>query len=102
MLESLPEGEYAFEGSAIEVGEEQGETIGTALLTHDIPEGPDLLSPAENATVPVAEDLLVSWGQVNKTITGSDIDIIAYQLIIEKDEEPDPDWKNGTQYVSAT
>jgi hypothetical protein len=90
VLETLPEGEYAFEGSAIEVGEKQGETIGTALLTHDIPEGPELLLPAENATVPEAADLLVSWGQVDKTINGSDINIIAYQLIIEKDEDPDP------------
>jgi hypothetical protein len=32
----------------------------------------------------------VSWGPVNKTINGSDINIIAYQLIIEKDEDPDP------------
>jgi hypothetical protein len=47
VLETLPEGEYTFEGSAIEVGEKQGKTIGTALLTHDIPEGPELLSPAE-------------------------------------------------------
>ena len=90
VLETLPGGEYTFEGSAIEVGEKQGETKGTALLTHDIPEGPELLSPAENATVPEAADLLVSWGQVDKTIDGSDINIIAYQLIIEKDEDPHP------------
>ena len=86
ILETLPEGQYAFEGSAVEAGEEQGEMKGTALLTHDIPEGPKLLSPAENATVPEAEDLLVSWGQVDKTIDGSDINIIDYQLIIEKDK----------------
>jgi hypothetical protein len=60
------------------------------LLTHDIPDGPELLSPAENASVPEAEDLHVSWGPVNKTINGSDINIIAYQLIIEKDQDPDP------------
>jgi hypothetical protein len=90
VLETLPEGEYEFEGSAIEVGEKLGETTGTALLTHDIPEGPELLSPVEGAVVPEDEDLLVSWGQVDKTIEGSDINIISYQLIIEKDEDPDP------------
>lgn len=90
MLKTIPEGEYTFKGPAIEVGEEQGETVGTALLTHNIPDGPSLLSPTENATVSAAEDLRVSWGQVNKTITGSDINVIAYQLIIEKDEDPDP------------
>ena len=90
VLKTLPEGEYTFEGSAIEVGEKQGKTIGTALLTHDIPEGPALLAPEEDEVVPVEEDLLVSWGPVDKTIDGSDVNIIAYQLIIEKDEEPHP------------
>jgi hypothetical protein len=90
VLETLPEGEYEFEGSAIEAGEKLGETTGTALLTHDIPEGPELLSPAEGAVVPEDEDLLVNWEQVDKTIDGSDINIISYQLIIEKDEDPDP------------
>jgi hypothetical protein len=90
VLQTLPEGEYTFEGSAIEVGERQGTTIGTALLTHDIPEGPGLLSPAEDAVVPEDEDLLVSWSPVDTTIDGSDINIIAYQLIIEKDEDPHP------------
>jgi len=90
ILNTLPEGEYTFNGSAIEVGEEQGDTVGAASLTHNIPDGPSLLSPTENATVSAAEDLLVSWGQVDKTITGSDINVIAYQLIIEKDEDPHP------------
>lgn len=90
ILKVLPEGDYQFKGSAIENGEEQGETIGTGLLTHNIPQGPDLLSPVENDTVPANEDLLVRWGQVNKTIDDSDINIIAYQLIIEKDEDPHP------------
>lgn len=90
LLDTLPEGEYTFEGTAIEEGEKLGKTIGTALLTHDIPDGPELLSPEEDAEVPEDEDLLVSWSPVDKTIDGSDVDIIAYQLIIEKDEEPHP------------
>ncbi|MGQ0791620.1 MAG: hypothetical protein ACT4NJ_05265 [Nitrosopumilaceae archaeon] len=89
ILKTLPEGKYIFKGSAIEAGEKKGKTIGTAWLTHDIPEGPVLLSPAEDAVVPV-EDLLVSWSPVDKTIEGSDVDIISYQLIIEKDETPHP------------
>ena len=90
LLETLPEGKYKFEGSAIENGEIQGTTIGTALLTHDIPEGPELLTPAEDAVVPADEDLLVSWSPVDETIDGSKVKIIAYQLIIEKDEAPHP------------
>jgi len=88
VLKTLPEGNYVFQGSAIEVGEKKGKTIGTAWLTHDIPEGPVLLSPAEDAVVPVDEDLLVSWSPVDETIEGSDVNIISYQLIIEKDETP--------------
>lgn len=90
LLETLPEGNYVFKGSAIEVGEKQGKTIGTAWLTHDIPEGPVLVSPEEDAVVPEDEDLLVSWKPVDKTIDGDDVNIIAYQLIIEKDEAPHP------------
>jgi hypothetical protein len=89
ILKTLPAGEYKFEGSGIEVGEKTGTTIGTALLTHDIPAGPALLTPVEDAVVPV-EDLLVSWEPVDKTIDGRDVNIIAYQLIIERDEDPHP------------
>ena len=89
VLKTLPEGNYMFKGSAIEVGEKQGTTIGTAWLTHDIPADPVLLTPAEDAVVPV-EDLLVSWESVDETIDGSPVNIISYQLIIEKDETPHP------------
>ena len=89
VLKTLPEGKYMFTGSTIEAGEKKGKTIGTAWLTHDIPEGPVLLSPAEDAVVQV-EDLLVRWSPVDKTIEGSDVDIISYQLIIEKDETLHP------------
>ncbi|MGI0037203.1 MAG: hypothetical protein ACRD99_02445 [Nitrososphaera sp.] len=90
LLESLPPGNYVFEGSAIEVGEKLGTTTGVALLTHDIPKGPVLLSPEEGAEVPEDEDLVVSWSAVDKTIDETDVTIIAYQLIIEKDEAPHP------------
>ena len=87
LLKTLPEGRYTFRGNAIEVGEEMGTTIGTALLTHDIPNGPRLVSPAEDAVVPV-NDVLFDWKPVFKNIDGSWTTIIAYQLIVEKDEEP--------------
>src|SRR3990172_9484906 len=89
VLKTLPEGNYVFKGSAIESGEKKGKTIGTAWLTHDIPEGPVLISPAEDDIVPV-DDLFVSLNPVDKTIEGSDVDIISYQLVIEKDETPHP------------
>jgi hypothetical protein len=90
MLKRLPEGEYTFEGAGIEAGKSTGQTRGIALLTHDIPSGPVLLAPEEGAKVSAEEDLRVSWEPVSTTIEGASISIIAYQLIVEKDEEPDP------------
>ena len=90
MLALLPEGEYTIAGAAIESGESKGQTTGTAWLTHHIPAGPTLLSPEAEAVVSATDDLLVSWSPVTKTISGADVTIIAYQLIIERDGEPHP------------
>jgi hypothetical protein len=89
MLDRLPEGDYTIAGSAMENGESLGKTEGIAWLTHDIPAGPELLSPAAGATVPTT-GLVASWGAVTETVTGDPVNIIAYQLIIEKDEPPHP------------
>ncbi len=86
ILAMLPEGDYLIEGPAVG----GGTTTGTARLTHDIPKGPALLSPAEGATVP-ATNLVMSWAPVTQTITGDPVTIVAYQLIVEVDEEPHPD-----------
>jgi hypothetical protein len=66
-----------------------GRTAGKAWLTHDIPEGPRLVSPEEAATVPT-RGVVADWEPVSETITGTPVRIIAYQLIIEKDVEPHP------------
>ncbi len=89
MLARLPEGRYTFEGTALVDGVPAGLTRGTALLTHDIPAGPVLLSPAADATVPTT-GLVASWSPVTKTITGKNVRIISYQLIVEKEQAPDP------------
>lgn len=89
LLATLPEGDYTIEGKAMENGESAGKTSGTAWLTHNIPAGPELLSPALGAEVPTT-GLVARWNPVTTTITGADVEIIAYQLIIEKDEDPQP------------
>ena len=89
MLAKLPAGNYKIEGPSMENGESSGKTEGTAWLTHNIPAGPELLTPSAGATVP-ASGLVASWAAVTRTITGGNVNIIAYQLIIEKDEEPHP------------
>ena len=89
LLAKLPEGNYTVAGRAIADGERAGRTSGTAWLSHVIPAGPELLSPAEGSSVPVT-GVVARWLPVTQTITGEDVTIIAYQLIIEKDMEPHP------------
>ncbi len=87
MLAKLPAGNYTIAGPGQESGKSTGRTSGTALLTHDIPAGPTLVSPAEGAAVPT-RGVVARWKPVTQTITGDPVKIIAYQLIIEKDVEP--------------
>jgi len=104
MLDKLPAGYYKIAGPSMENGESSGTTAGTAWLTHDIPAGPELISPAEGATVPTT-GLVAEWGAVTETIKGDPVNIIAYQLIIEKDVPPDPNMigKIGlSMYVPAS
>ena len=89
MIAVLPEGDYTISGKAMEDGESIGETVGTAWLTHVIPAGPVLVSPTEGASVP-AQGLTVSWAPVTQTLTGGSVNIISYQVIVEKDELPHP------------
>jgi hypothetical protein len=89
LLATLPEGNYTIAGPSMENGDSAGKTEGTALLTHVIPAGPGLLSPAADATIPTIGQV-ARWSPVTKTITGDDVTIIAYQLIIEKDVPPHP------------
>jgi hypothetical protein len=89
MLAKLPEGRYTITGPGQENGKSTGRTTGVALLTHDIPAGPVLVSPAERATVPV-RGVVARWKPVSKTITGEPVRIVAYQLIVEQDVDPHP------------
>lgn len=84
VLALLPPGEYEFEGQTIDGVELEA----SATLTHTLPAGPTILSPAEGAIVD-PDQLVVSWRPVTRTLDGSsDVHIVGYQLIVEKDEEP--------------
>lgn len=89
MLKKLPEGHYTIEGPTVDEGK-KGYTKGTAWLTHVIPAGPVLITPSEGAVVSTEGELVVEWGQVTKTITGAPVKIIAYELIVQKDEKQHP------------
>ncbi len=78
-----------FSGRGMIAGERTGEVRGTAWLTHDIPAGPELLWPAKAGVVPV-DDLVIRWNPVTQSLRGGPINIIAYQLIVERDTPPHP------------
>ena len=90
MLAKLPAGNYLLTGRRMENGQSAGEVSGIATFTHTIPAGPELLAPAREATINAGNDVTMKWGAVTRTITGEPVKIIAYQLIVEKDEAPHP------------
>ena len=89
LLADMPAGAYTYKGHAMIDGESTGETEGTAMLSHTIPNGPALLTPANGATVGL-EGLVMSWGAVTQSLEGKPVKIIGYQLIVEKKGEPHP------------
>jgi hypothetical protein len=74
ILAAFPEGEYKFVGRTIE----GDRLVGTAELTHDIPDAPVIASPEEDEEID-PEDFEVSWLPVT---TPSGIQIVAYQVIV--------------------
>ena len=74
----FPEGTYTFQGTTID-----GAPItGTAMLTHDFPDGPQILSP--RAGSPVRRDrVVVEWSPVT---TPAGIDIVGYQVLVTQEE----------------
>ncbi|MEO6463873.1 MAG: hypothetical protein ABIP29_12440 [Candidatus Eisenbacteria bacterium] len=89
LLADMPAGEYTYRARKMTAGEGLIEAVGTALLSHDIPAGPVLLSPAPGEVIPSTETIF-RWGGVSTTITGMPVNIIGYQLIVEKDVEVHP------------
>lgn len=91
VLRILPEGDYTIQGVAIEADENLGRIAGAARLTHKIPAGPELVLPAPDAVVAADDGVTTSWRPVEFDIHGDPVTIMAYQLIIGKDEDSHPD-----------
>jgi hypothetical protein len=84
VLARLPEGSYTFAGDLVE-----GDTATrAATLTHDIPAGPVLTSPADGAGDVDPANTVVSWQPVTTDIDGEPITVVGYQVIVEEDAEP--------------
>jgi len=77
-LELFPEGEYRFVGRTVE----GDELVGTATFTHNIPNGPLILSPQEGEEVDPT-DVTISWQEVTSP---PGIQIAGYQVIVEQDD----------------
>jgi hypothetical protein len=74
----FPEGRYRFVGTTIE-----GQRIaGRARLSHDIPDGPEITSPASDSTLPPGT-ILASWNPVPEP---SGINIVGYRAIVERED----------------
>lgn len=79
LLERWPAGKYAVRG----VGPEGERYAGTAVLTHDIPDGPELVSPLEDQGLQDPDDTAVRWEPVGAA-DGSPI--IGYQVLVVQPE----------------
>lgn len=84
VLARLPEGTYTFTGDMVDGDVSEM----TATFTHTIPAGPQLLTPADGSTDVDAANTVISWQPVTQDINGSAVTIVGYQVIVEKDEEP--------------
>ncbi len=84
VLERLPKGFYEFEAAAVGGGEAEA----TARFTHRIPEGPELLTPEDEATGLDPDAIVVSWEPVTRALSGSAVKIVGYQVIVEEGAEP--------------
>lgn len=74
----FPEGRYAFHGVTIE-----GDPLaGKARLSHDFPDGPHIVSPADGSTVPPGA-VMADWDAVPEP---SGINVIGYRAIVERED----------------
>jgi hypothetical protein len=74
----FPEGRYSFVGTTVE----GDRLVGRARLTHDIPHGPEIVSPADGAAV-APENVVASWKPVT---TPAGIRIAGYRAIVTRED----------------
>jgi hypothetical protein len=78
LFNAWPAGDYTFEGERKGVAFE-----GQATLTHFIPDGPEIVAPADGAVVPDAP-LLIRWKPVTQAILTSlgPVNIVGYHVVV--------------------
>jgi len=75
ILALFPAGEYKFFGRTVE----GDRLVGTATLTHNIPDGPVIVSPLPSDVVD-PNNTVITW---NAVTTPAGIQIVGYQVIVE-------------------
>ena len=74
----FPEGRYTFEGTTVE----GDKLIGAARLSHDIPDGPEITSPDDGATV-ARKGVVARW---NGPAEPPGINILGYRVIVTRED----------------
>jgi hypothetical protein len=73
----FPEGVYTFTGTTI-----SGATLaGSATLSHDIPDGPEILFPEDGARID-REEAVVRWGAGSQP---AGVEIVGYQVVVTRE-----------------
>jgi hypothetical protein len=82
LLVRFPEGDYPFNGETVD-----GKKLtGKATLKHNIPKGPEIISPAEGATLNPNSPVVIDWNPVTEPFPGTNlaVTIVGYQVIVER------------------
>lgn len=80
-------GNYTFAGTTVD----GKQLTGKATLKHNIPAGPEIVSPAECAALNPGLPVVVDWEPVTDPFPGTNlaVKIVGYQVIVER-EKPQP------------
>jgi hypothetical protein len=73
----FPEGVYTFRGKTID----GKHLLGKARLTHDIPDGPRILRPRDDAQVS-RDHVVVAW----KPVPALGVEIVGYQVVVTRED----------------
>jgi hypothetical protein len=73
----FPEGVYTFRGKTID----GKNLLGTTRLTHDIPDGPRIVRPRDDAEVSRGH-AVVAW----KPVRTPGVDIVGYQVVVTRED----------------
>ncbi len=85
LLSAWPAGTYEFSGES-----QRAEFEGAAKLTHKVPAGPIIASPADGAIVPHDANLLIKWKKVTRPILPGlgPVEVVGYHALVVDVTQP--------------